>query len=67
MIITYGKEANAALDGKRLVLFPGVDTRGGIHWVCGNGPRPYGVTPAAGPYGTDLANKYLPVICRSAR
>ena len=67
VVITYGNEANAALTGKRLVLLPGVDTRGRVHWICGNGSRPYGVAAADGPYGTDLANKHLPVHCRSAR
>jgi len=65
VVITYGNEANAALDGKRLVLLPGIDTRGDIHWICGDGSRPYGVAAADGPSGTDLANKHLPSSCRA--
>jgi type IV pilus assembly protein PilA len=64
VVITYGNEANNLLDGKRLVLVPGIDAQGEIQWSCGNRMHPEGVTPAEGPYGSNLANKYLPSSCR---
>ena len=64
VVITYGNEANAVLDGQRLILVPGIDTRGRVVWICGNASRPYGVAVADGPSGSNLADKYLPSACR---
>jgi type IV pilus assembly protein PilA len=64
VVITYGRQANKLIDGKRLVLMPGTDAQGEPRWTCGNRLHPDGVTPAEGPYGSDLANKYLPSLCR---
>lgn len=67
VVISYGNEANKTLSGKRLALVPGTDAQGEIHWRCGNASHPQGVTPADGPYGSDLADKYLPSACREGR
>jgi len=64
VVITYGNAAHADLSSQRLILLPGVDARGDIHWICGDHWLDEGVTPADGPSGSDLAAKYLPSSCR---
>ncbi|MEO8061542.1 MAG: pilin [Pseudomonadota bacterium] len=64
VVITYGKGANPVLNGKRIALLPGADAQGEIRWSCGNASHPAGVTPADGPSGSDLLDRYLPSACR---
>jgi type IV pilus assembly protein PilA len=64
VVITYGNEVNQQLRGQRLAILPGVDSQGNIVWACGNHSLPEGVESGAGPYGSDVANKYLPTACR---
>jgi type IV pilus assembly protein PilA len=63
VVITYGNGAHADLAAERLLLVPGVDASGEIHWSCGDHPAAAGVTPANGPSGSDLPAKYLPAYC----
>jgi len=64
VVITYGNAVNQQLQGQRLAILPGVDAQGNIVWACGNQSLPAGVESAGGPYGSDVANKYLPKHCR---
>ena len=64
VVITYGGQANKNIQGQRLAILPGVSANGDIVWACGNHPLPDGVESGTGPYGSDVANKYLPANCR---
>lgn len=64
VVIHYGNEANKNIAGLRVVLSPGMTPVGDIVWFCGNAPAPAGVNPAGGPAGSDISNRYLPVVCR---
>lgn len=64
VIITYGKRANAAISGKRLVLQPGVSEKNDVVWACGNAAMPGGIAPGNGPHGSEVPDKYLPKLCR---
>jgi len=47
--ITYGKDANGAIDAKTLTLTPGVNTNSDVVWVCGNANPPAGsITMSSG-------------------
>ncbi len=64
VVITYGNAANTNIAGQRIVLLPGLTKSGAVIWACGYEILPDGVHPGAGPYGSDLAKKYLPASCR---
>ena len=64
VVITYGEAANANIAGKRVVLLPGVLPDGEVVWACGYEALPEDAGPGEGPYGSDLAPKYLPAACR---
>ena len=64
VVITYGKEANGKLQEQKLAIRPGVNANGDIAWACGNHLLPVGYESAPGPYGSDVANKFLPMLCR---
>jgi Tfp pilus assembly major pilin PilA len=66
VVITYGGAVSATLDGKRLVLVPGVDREGDVVWTCGNAQPRDDVEQAEGPSGADMPNKWLPATCRGA-
>ena len=65
--ITYGKDANDAIDGETLTLTPGVNSNSDVVWVCGgaNAPAGLGSGMASGGSGTTIRDKYLPASCRS--
>ena len=65
VVITYGGKANRKLVGLRLVLLPGVDESGEVHWACGDAALPVGVQPGSGPHGSELPAKYMPARCRA--
>jgi type IV pilus assembly protein PilA len=70
--ITYGKDANAAINGGFLSFRPLQNANEDIVWVCGNAVDPSdtvdvpagGVT-ASGVNNTDLVDKYVPSSCRA--
>ena len=64
VVITYGNLANPHIKDQRLALLPGVSEGGDIVWACGNASLPAGVKSSGGPFGSDVANKYLPKSCR---
>jgi Tfp pilus assembly major pilin PilA len=64
VVITYGNAVNQNLMGQRLAIVPGVTSGGDIVWACGNKALPEGTQSGPGPYGSDVANKYLPAACR---
>lgn len=68
IVIEYGQQANTAnLEGKFLVLSPGLSDNNDVIWVCGNATVPDSATMAtAAAQATDLEAKYLPATCRSS-
>ena len=64
--ITYGVQANANINGKKLSLRPTVSPNGDVIWNCGKhtvaGSNP---TQSAGADATDVLGKYLPQTCRA--
>jgi type IV pilus assembly protein PilA len=67
IVITYGREANAQLQSRHLMLFAAQTASGDIVWVCGHAQAPAPI--AGGGEGvvgtTDVDDKYLPSTCRS--
>jgi type IV pilus assembly protein PilA len=64
VVITYGNQANSRLADQRLILVPGVLPDGEVVWACGYEQLPEEAQSAGGPYGSTLAPKYLPSVCR---
>jgi type IV pilus assembly protein PilA len=73
--ITYGRDANAAIDQEFLSFRPLVNINQDIVWVCGRADDPTnlatppdvpsgGATPS-GANNTSVLDKYLPASCRS--
>jgi type IV pilus assembly protein PilA len=69
--ITYGKDANATIDGGLLSLRPARNANNDVVWVCGKANIPDGAdyADAAGTDSdagsTDLSDKYMPASCRA--
>lgn len=66
--ITYGGQANQAIDGMTLALNPYTSLSGDISWVCGDRGTDgtSGLTIASGAAGaSDLTSKYRPANCRA--
>jgi type IV pilus assembly protein PilA len=64
ILITYGNQVNAKINGNTLALNPGTDTAGDVIWVCGRGTTPPGVT-MSGTVTTSILAQYLPASCHS--
>ena len=66
--ITFGGQANAAIDGMTLSLNPYTSVSGDISWVCGDRGTAgtSGLTIASGAAGaSDLTSKFRPANCRA--
>ena len=66
--LTYGNNANAALEGKKVTLRPAIVQEHRavpISWVCANVTVPKGME-VKGRDATDIPTNWLPVECRSA-
>jgi type IV pilus assembly protein PilA len=63
--ITYGKQANAAILTKTLIITPGTSLNQDVSWICGDHTTPAGVTAAATPAPGSLLQKYRPNVCRT--
>ena len=64
IVIVYGGKANRKLQGRVLILHPGIDAGRKVHWACGNRRPAEVVEWAPGPSGADLEARYLPLRCR---
>jgi type IV pilus assembly protein PilA len=71
VVIEFGHEVNAIIDGLVLALRPYETSSLGVVWRCGNAPDPAGLDPmgtAVGDPATDVAttvpDQYLPASCR---
>jgi len=62
--ITYGGQANTAIDGLTANLTPGYTDNGDIVWVCQDGTEPANGTFPTAPAAGDIPAKYLPSTCR---
>jgi type IV pilus assembly protein PilA len=68
--VTYGRDANARIDGSTLALQPFVNPNGDVVWLCGNATAPSAGNPdpggGASPAGTtNLLDKHMPASCRT--
>ena len=65
--ITYGVNANPAINGDILVLHPGTSNNLDVIWVCGYAANPATMTAetAAPTTPTDIEGKYVPSNCRA--
>jgi type IV pilus assembly protein PilA len=64
VLITYGNQANAAINTSTLALNPGTDSAGDVIWKCGTATIPAAVT-MSGTIGTTVLNQYLPASCHA--
>ncbi len=77
IIITYGDQANARIDGETLAIQPFVNDNLDLVWVCGRATKPADdgivATDAAGTSSVaaadetsdDLLDKFMPAACRT--
>jgi uncharacterized RDD family membrane protein YckC/Tfp pilus assembly major pilin PilA len=66
VLITYGRNANTKIQGKKLLLFFQSTPQGNLIWVCGRGISPPGVNNddlAQLRAVTDVPAQYLPTSC----
>jgi type IV pilus assembly protein PilA len=63
--ITYGKQANNAINGSQLVITPGTSPNNDVAWICGDHATPANITAAATPAAGNLLQKYRPQVCRT--
>ena len=73
VVVTYGNEANAIIQGATLTMTPYESVDLSVAWRCGNAPVPAGGLPTMGTTGggnaaiyvaPTVANQYLPSGCR---
>ncbi len=73
--VTYGKDANARIQGFQLAIQPLMNDNGDVVWRCGNSVQPTDTTINSDPVNgngndsvagtTDLNDKHMPASCRS--
>ena len=68
VVIQYGRSAQGAIAGRRLLLVPGTTPEKQIVWVCGHHEPPADLTMSVENPGryTTLQNRYLPMACRGS-
>ena len=72
LVVMFGHEVNAAIDGLTLTMTPYETLGGGIVWRCGSAPVPSGTQPMGTAGGGNTAAylaptvplQYLPSSCR---
>jgi len=72
IVMTFGSQANQAINGKKLSIRPAVSVNNDVVWVCGTAQLPTGASYATSgtaadtsATGTnDVLNKYRPAACR---
>jgi type IV pilus assembly protein PilA len=67
IIIEYSPKAHAKIQGKILLIAPGLNADRDIIWFCGHTPIPAGISMAVenSSHYTTVADAYLPTMCRS--
>jgi type IV pilus assembly protein PilA len=67
VVVTFGNDANAAINGGVLLLRPHQSADGSVSWQCGNADPPDDATAAigAGSTASDVVDQYLPANCRT--
>ena len=67
--IDYGRSANKLIDGKELLLVPGLNEAQQLVWVCGHAQAPGGLIMSINNYATltGIPDEYLPIACRGSR
>lgn len=72
VIVVFGHQASARISGQTLVLTPYGTASGRVVWRCGDGAAPKGLEPlqkeirVTGTPGSDVADWYLPPMCRDS-
>ncbi len=72
LVITYGNDANPAINGESLTLTPYEAVDNSVVWRCGTAPAPTGLNPIGTAGGGNTAayvaptilDRYLPAACR---
>jgi len=72
IVVTFGRDANAVIDGATVTLTPYETANLGIVWRCGTAPQPAGLQPmgtagggnAAAYIAPTVGNEFLPASCR---
>jgi type IV pilus assembly protein PilA len=72
LIVTFGNEANAAIQGSTMTMTPYESGELGIVWRCGTAPAPVGLNPLGTAGGITVASyiaptvleRYVPAACR---
>ena len=66
--ITYGDQANTAINNQTLGLRPGLSANNDVIWICGTAAAPVGITSygavASAVPVTSVLAKYVPKACR---
>jgi uncharacterized RDD family membrane protein YckC len=67
IVITYGGDANGAINGSVLAIVPALGANRALGWACGYGPAPAGFEIVfENPAGyTDIDERYVPSGCRT--
>jgi type IV pilus assembly protein PilA len=69
VVITFGNDANGAINGGTLVLTPYNSVDNSVSWACGNANAPDDALGPIGantnPAGTSILDRYLPANCRT--
>lgn len=63
--ITFGSQANAAINGQTLLLTPGLSGNFDVAWICGDHNTPAGISTPTAPAAGTLTQKYRPSTCRT--
>jgi type IV pilus assembly protein PilA len=63
--ITYGKQANNAINSSTMIITPGTSPNNDVAWICGDHTTPANINAAATPAAGTLLQKYRPQICRT--
>jgi type IV pilus assembly protein PilA len=63
--ITYGKQANNAINGSTLVITPGTSPNSDVAWICGTHTTPANITASVTTTAGTLLDKYRPQVCRT--
>lgn len=68
--ITFGNDANSAINGDTLALTPYTSADGSVSWLCGNADAPItgsgtGIMTGAAAGTTNVDDRYLPANCRT--
>ncbi len=65
ILITYGLQANANINGLTLTISPGLSANNDVVWVCGTAANPTGLATNPPAPVTTVPAQYLPSTCHA--